>query len=315
MDLETVSAAFANLSTSIRGEPPHVELDARRRVLRVPNAPRYNPPANPNVLRGWWNQWREVPESPLKYRHIESLRAAVNFADPKLAAVWAETFGTVTEPSANRSATVSPAVNGPVPEPLPTQEQDQEQDQDPPPAVVGPPAAGPTKGDGQGGLFDAPGPPEAGGTPPRRRRRSEEPLPFTVAEALDAMAATARGRFVAGRVDGGIAANITRRIRSYPDLGTWRLVGEYLAAGGCRRRDPLGPSWVASSAFNDAVACARLWAEKGRGQVREGAPATHGYTPAPGPEEHERERQRLLDAGAEDCGEGVVVLDGGGGAN
>ncbi|KKL50543.1 hypothetical protein LCGC14_2304470, partial [marine sediment metagenome] len=39
-----------------------LELDERKRLIRIPNAPRYRPPSNHNILKGWWRLWNEVPD-------------------------------------------------------------------------------------------------------------------------------------------------------------------------------------------------------------------------------------------------------------
>lgn len=113
-----------------------VEVDARARMLRVVNAPRWaaehGEPENPNVIKGWWRAWKELPTCDLKRRHARALReafviardrAAAGERDPEKAksrvefwnATWAITFGTVppetvSEPSSWRSDTVTQTV-------------------------------------------------------------------------------------------------------------------------------------------------------------------------------------------------------------
>lgn len=69
-----------------------VEVDEKRRVIRLPNAPLYNPPHNPNMVRGWYNRWRAMPRSPLVGRHVDSIRRSIGSRDG-LMAVFEETFG------------------------------------------------------------------------------------------------------------------------------------------------------------------------------------------------------------------------------
>lgn len=91
-----------------------IELDERRRMIRVINAPRYNEPENTNVLKGWFNTWRRLPDSSLKYSHIASLRESVDttiaHTEPEKRGawtrVWDATFGTVSEQSRKSFGTV-----------------------------------------------------------------------------------------------------------------------------------------------------------------------------------------------------------------
>ncbi len=89
-----------------------VEFDAKLRVVRLPNAPKYNPPDNPSVLVGWWRLYQRLPPSPLKQRHVAALKASIDFAkypgapdkDPMKAnfqAAWDATFGTVADTLSN----------------------------------------------------------------------------------------------------------------------------------------------------------------------------------------------------------------------
>ncbi len=71
-----------------------VELDESTRLIRIPKAPHHRKPSNPNVVTGWWRRWKELPESALKYSHIESLEAVC----ARFSKTWANTFGGVTVP-------------------------------------------------------------------------------------------------------------------------------------------------------------------------------------------------------------------------
>jgi hypothetical protein len=119
-----------------------LELDEKFRVIRLPNAPKHNLPENPKVVLGWWKRWCELPESQLKYRHIQSLREAIDIAmkighGGDFSDVWARTFGTV---DVDCSETVSRPSGIPIQYPmgypsdtlshtLSIQKQDQDQDQ------------------------------------------------------------------------------------------------------------------------------------------------------------------------------------------
>ena len=148
-----------------------VELDARARMLRVVNAPRWaaehGEPENPNVIKGWWKAWKELPTCDLKRRHAKALREAFIIARDRAAAgerdqgkaharleswdaTWTITFGTVSPetvsgPPAPALETVTHTVPG-APTPPPgngignppayararsEQEQEQEPEQEP----------------------------------------------------------------------------------------------------------------------------------------------------------------------------------------
>jgi hypothetical protein len=101
---------------------------------------------------------------------------------------------------------------------------------------------------------------------PKPVKPVKPPAPFTAGEAVAALAAASGGRFVAA--DGtpwapGWGANIARHIQRVPDLATWTLVGEWIAAGG-GYRGTRGMPWVAGGSFLDAVAQSKAWDDGGR---------------------------------------------------
>lgn len=101
---------------------------------------------------------------------------------------------------------------------------------------------------------------------PAKPKADKPPATFTVAEALAAVASTAAGRFVAGSRETWAAPtmiNVAAHARRFPDLATWRLVGEWIAAGG-GGRGAKGAAWASSNAFLEAVAQATAWDEGGR---------------------------------------------------
>jgi hypothetical protein len=88
-----------------------IERDARLRLIRAPRAPRYNEAANAAVVKSWWAQWRDLPESMLKYRHVACLKAGVR-AKAAVEA-WDLTFATVPAdacppPSSSRRVSSAP---------------------------------------------------------------------------------------------------------------------------------------------------------------------------------------------------------------
>lgn len=77
-----------------------IEFDGAARMVRVPMAPMESPPRNARHLTAWLHRWRELPESPLKHRHLASLyEVVVKQAEGNKKAqwveAWASSFGTV----------------------------------------------------------------------------------------------------------------------------------------------------------------------------------------------------------------------------
>jgi hypothetical protein len=105
---------------------------------------------------------------------------------------------------------------------------------------------------------------------PRAAKPAADPPPFSVGDAFAALAAAAGGRFAPGVERDwtqGVRIAAAKLVRQYPDLAAWRTVGEWLAAGGDRYRNTVGPSWASSTALVDAMVRSREWAANGRGPV------------------------------------------------
>ena len=187
-----------------------------------------------------------------------------------------------TQPSvdASRDGAVDAAPSPPVPsQPNPTQ------DNSSPAAVASPTLPAQATVTTLALNLDEPTPPK----PAKAKRTPKppaDPPPFSIGAAFEALASSAGGRFAAGLdVDWtrGIRIAVAKRVRQYPDLAAWGLVGEWLAAGGDRFRGVLGPSWAASTALADAMARAREWDATGRTAMA-GAPANSGQTLSHGPD-------------------------------
>lgn len=69
------------------------KFDRRHRLLFVPKAIEYNPPANPNIVRGWRRFWDDLPECDLKREAFDVLRAHVSERSESLV----EAFDSVIE--------------------------------------------------------------------------------------------------------------------------------------------------------------------------------------------------------------------------
>lgn len=90
LDHPTFAALWQQLPVGL------VEYDQRHRVLRVPGLPRHCHKPNHHVLISWWRHWKAVPESPLKYAHIESLRCTIESSESGLVYdTFEKTFGSV----------------------------------------------------------------------------------------------------------------------------------------------------------------------------------------------------------------------------
>jgi hypothetical protein len=76
-----------------RGKKKFISVDRKRRLIRVHKAPKHRRPGNPNVLRGWYRKWIDLPKSPLKYDHLADLHNAIQDLSPKIWSEWCTTFG------------------------------------------------------------------------------------------------------------------------------------------------------------------------------------------------------------------------------
>lgn len=103
-------------------------VNPRLRLVRVPNAPRYNRPENARVLKAWFRLWSDIPECQQKYDHLAGIRAAVyaprsdeqpaesEAQAAPLVAQWKATFGAVIVPERYQRADRKQA--GAPPEPV-----------------------------------------------------------------------------------------------------------------------------------------------------------------------------------------------------
>ncbi len=109
-------------------------LNPRLRLIRIPNAPRYNRPDNARVVKSWFKLWSDIPECQQKYDHLESVRAAVYApgADEgeeggdgqaargqALIAAWKAWFGSVRAPDKYLTPTLRRVLQVREPEPIP----------------------------------------------------------------------------------------------------------------------------------------------------------------------------------------------------
>lgn len=102
-----------------------VEMSRPHRLIRIPRAPMHRRPHNPNVLKGYFRKWLDLPKCELKYNHIVSLFEATSEAakSPRgenMLATWDETFGSEKDPSGTllSTGTVSKRLGERLPKPF-----------------------------------------------------------------------------------------------------------------------------------------------------------------------------------------------------
>ena len=66
------------------------KADWNARVVWIPNAIKYNPPDNPNVVKGWRDSWDEVPECVLKAEAYQRLKTFTKGLGEGFAKAFAE---------------------------------------------------------------------------------------------------------------------------------------------------------------------------------------------------------------------------------
>ena len=99
-----------------------LKYDERAFLVFAPNFLKYNPPENPNVVKGWAGALDLLPECPLKRDVL--LRAKDCAANSSgCSKAFTETFGKVLE-------TLDKGLAEPLPKSMPKQEQEQEQEQE-----------------------------------------------------------------------------------------------------------------------------------------------------------------------------------------
>lgn len=105
--------AFAVLAQpKANGEPPMAKADWAARLVWLPKAHVHNRPANPNVIRGWRDQWRCVPESVLKTEALGVLKRFAESLGEPFAEAFAMVSGTVRETVSETVQVTVPALLG-----------------------------------------------------------------------------------------------------------------------------------------------------------------------------------------------------------
>lgn len=90
------------------------KADWQARVVWVPNAIKYNPPDNPNVVKSWGKLFDMIPECDLKAEAHESLKAFIVAMGEGFAKGFREGFGEryAKSPSPSPSPTSTPSPSG-----------------------------------------------------------------------------------------------------------------------------------------------------------------------------------------------------------
>lgn len=99
-----------------------VRYDERAFLLFAPNFLKYNPPENPNVIKGWAGAIDLLPECPLLLTVLDRAKASASSTDAGLKA-YENALERVRE-------TLSERYSKPLPKGMPKQEQEQEQEQE-----------------------------------------------------------------------------------------------------------------------------------------------------------------------------------------
>ncbi len=68
-------------------------FDEDEEVIRLPNVNKYHIPPNPKQVIGWRRGWSDLPETSLKYDHLETLRLLAKRAKKSWPKAWNTCFG------------------------------------------------------------------------------------------------------------------------------------------------------------------------------------------------------------------------------
>lgn len=284
-----------------------IERDEHAPLICIPRAPMYYSKPGPNGIKGWHRHWITLPESALKYSHVESLRRAAHLSAKPNQDAWEATFGGAGSRPPSGSHIGSNLE-------LPFSSQTSQADGIPSegypdtfgkvsePHIYG-------SGDGVGSVYrnvngDRSGNGVGSGDggvsskgsetdsvlpdpelKPVERKKAEgpaagkikgvakDPMPCSVRDLLIALREGSVDRILTEPFVANLAVPITLVIRELAEAkvvlpAEARLVGEYVACGGLAWQEPLGLLWIAKSGnLADAIAKARAWDKGGRPQM------------------------------------------------
>lgn len=85
--------------TELEAEPRLCFYDRSRKVIALPKGPEHSNSAspNPNQLKSWWYDWKQLPKCDIKVAHLRPLIKIVNLGAKSVVAVWRETFATAID--------------------------------------------------------------------------------------------------------------------------------------------------------------------------------------------------------------------------
>lgn len=126
-DLGAGAGGTALIAEALQRTPAEItaaldELVARmliqvdRRLIRIRKGPWYKFPHNPKTVLGWYRRWMELPNSPLKFEHLMTMRLALveHRVTESILAAWDERFGAEIAGwrSRDRSVAISAVIPG-----------------------------------------------------------------------------------------------------------------------------------------------------------------------------------------------------------
>jgi hypothetical protein len=249
MGSQDAHTALANLET--RGL---VERDPDSRVTRLTSLPdKGERPANGKVLRMLWRRWCDLPDSPLKVRHIALLHWLTEPLTENHQQVWDVTFGTIVVPDTvsvdnlgtNGQTSMFPDSEDTVSDTVSH--------------TVGFRNPDPSSRNGSG----------KGGPGGRTRGQLPAEQPFTLKQMLDCLRFNAGDRVSLEVWDerrGEMLWELVEQCgRQGITLDDVALVGKWLKeGGGLDYRSDLNVNWLAKPGnFIDCVGLARTWRENG----------------------------------------------------
>jgi len=269
-----------------------LEYDRDREVLRMTEFPdRCERPANGRHIRSWWTRFRGVPSCPVRDAHVRALQWLIDDASHPPSAdhvkAWEETFGTIKVPvhrhrgvrrllDSDTSTEIQPGLFQKPAESYPTIPNQI------PYAIRYTDTHRSTISD-LGSEISSSG--ESNG---RAESVKEEQislprpqlglvplpadLPFSIGDALTAVASESAGRFSPGPIDERLVEALSATLRACGNAGVelddLRLVGRWLGKGALGYRSDLGPLWIAKpGALIDAVGQARTWRDMGELEI------------------------------------------------
>jgi hypothetical protein len=239
LTVEQVEAGMAELMAAGR-----IEVDTENRLVRLPWLPRMLSTSSFKMLLAWWNAWRNLPDSPLKYDHVTSLHDGADMTGKNMPATWEKTFGAISNTHTDTYRDTHTDTN-----------QAEKKS-----------SSSRKAGAGAQESFAAvaASPPKSKGG--KRRSKQADPLPHPIGVYLATIGEASKGKVVVDPFDDRLATPLTATARTIPNLDDWRLVGEHIAAGAHDwMKTPAGLSWIASAGkLTDAVGQARKWDADGR---------------------------------------------------